>query len=1282
MTSVKKSKLEELRASFVAKLGDRIQEVEDAIQSLGRAENQEQALNTLYNRVHSLYGASATYGMTRLARALSHLEGLLYALLSKKSTLTQSQSQAITQRFQRCKTIVDEGDLAPLAAASLAPGKPNQSPLVYVIEDEDHQRELIGRYLDTSGYRVMLFSSLGACKAAIRTTSPSLIVLDLMLPDSGELPVADMILDLGFNDESRIPIIVLSVRDDLQCRLDAYRAGASRYLTKPCDGERLCAAVDEITDRQPEEPYRVLLVDDDASVLSFEQEVLQESGLEVLAISDPMQTLERLQSFVADVIVLDVYMPEVSGPELAAVIRGDDETQQVPILFLSTERDLTRQLTALNLGGDDFLVKPIQAEHFVSAVTARAKRHRQLCAAKNALQRQHYEREREHRALDQHAIVSVADRSGKITRVNQKFCEISGYQASQLVGQSHRVVKSGHHSDDFYKEMWQTISSGQTWKGEVCNRRSDGELYWVHSTITPFLDDNGRPYQYVSIRTDITQSKKYQKDLEQAQETLTSTLESTADGILVLDTRGEPRFANGRLYEVWFSEDSQRPRDLESLRRQIPLQLKTVFPVDFSALYQQLRNSKHEHFGTVELNDRRIMEHYSRPMVVADQIVGRVWSFRDVTDRYRAAEELTRANILLEKSNAAANIGTWEYDIASSTLYWDKVTRSIHGVADDFIPNLETGIDFYKEGESRDSIAALFEELVEYGSSYDEELMIVTVNGQERWVRAIGMRTDYNEKDAKAYGLFQDIDEQKKSRVRIAESERQLKEAQTIAHIGSWSFNPETRLFNVSDEVYRIFERSPNADLSFASFAQLIHPEDIVKFERISDPNLIEDRENIVIRINLENGNNKYVRLIARLGQDPENRSQRVLGTVQDISAEVMAMQQLTDAVKSAEQANRAKSEFLSNMSHELRTPLNAILGFSQVLELDQTLTDDNRESVQEIHKAGGHLLELINEVLDLAKVESGKLEMEIESIMLDAVVQSCISLMTPLAKKRSVNIVSYDLSKINVLADRVRLKQVLLNLLSNAIKYNHDSGSVWIDAYEVSPTRVRIEVKDNGPGIEDDLVARIYEPFERLGRESQNIEGTGIGLTLVRSMVEQMGGDTGLDTVLHSGSTFWIELPIGRTETNSAIIPRKAFYNDQTKSRECSADTQFSILYIEDNPANLKLVEKVLHKRKDNRFYAANEPRLGLEIAQSKLPDLILLDINLPQMDGYRVLSLLREDAATKDIPVVALTANAMAADREKALQKGFSDYISKPVKIDDLNEIVDRAIRSWYPA
>ena len=383
----------------------------------------------------------------------------------------------------------------------------------------------------------------------------------------------------------------------------------------------------------------------------------------------------------------------------------------------------------------------------------------------------------------------------------------------------------------------------------------------------------------------------------------------------------------------------------------------------------------------------------------------------------------------------------------------------------------------------------------------------------------------------------------------------------------------------------------------------------------------------------------------------------------------------LMHAKEVAEQANEAKSMFLANMSHEFRTPLHAILGFGQLLEYDQDLPDEDKANVQEIIRAGQHLLELINEVLDLAKIESGQIALSIEPVELMPVIDNCLNQVATLADKQNIQISHSGLTEVVVRADHTRLKQALLNLLSNAIKYNHKGGTVKVDVQIHEEDRIRILVTDSGKGISSEQLSELFQPFHRLDQEHSTIEGTGIGLTITRRVVELMDGKVDVKSSPGVGSTFWIELPLESIAKSDQVnIAPQA----QTVEQEIASQgsEQYTVLYIEDNPANIRLIEKFLAKRKHIKLLTAHTSELGIELAMTNQPDLILQDINMPGLNGYQVLTILKSKERLNNIPVIAITANAMPRDIKRGLAAGFSDYLTKPLDMIHFYNVIDKTL------
>ena len=386
-------------------------------------------------------------------------------------------------------------------------------------------------------------------------------------------------------------------------------------------------------------------------------------------------------------------------------------------------------------------------------------------------------------------------------------------------------------------------------------------------------------------------------------------------------------------------------------------------------------------------------------------------------------------------------------------------------------------------------------------------------------------------------------------------------------------------------------------------------------------------------------------------------------------------------ATAAAEKANLAKSDFLSSMSHELRSPLNAILGFAQLINSDSPPpTPSQAASIDQILRAGWYLLDLINQILDLAQSEASTLALSREPISLAEIMLECQTMIEPQAQKRGITMtfpLSGTLHFVN--ADRTRLTHLLINLLSNAIKYNRANGTVVVECALVAPERgtperVRVSVRDTGAGLPPDKLLLLFHPFNRLGQERSTAEGTGIGLMMSKRLVELMGGLIGVESTVGSGSVFWIELD------SAAEPPPEA---DAAHPCPAIAQTQVqhvmplhTLLYIEDNPANLKLIELLMARRPDVRLLSAPDGNPGIRLARANRPTVILMDINLPGMSGIEALNILREDPATAHIPVVALSANAMPRDIEKGLQAGFFRYLTKPIRIARFMDTLDAAL------
>lgn len=535
------------------------------------------------------------------------------------------------------------------------------------------------------------------------------------------------------------------------------------------------------------------------------------------------------------------------------------------------------------------------------------------------------------------------------------------------------------------------------------------------------------------------------------------------------------------------------------------------------------------------------------------------------------------------------------------------------------------------------------------GSNYWVNTSIVPVlDSNARPVRYISIRTDITQ---------------------VKENAERLRRSQLFANIGTWDWNLASDELLWSEHIGTLFGRPGKLPhLTREEYLSYIHPEDrqllIDEVERCQGPGA---GYNVEYRCIWPDGSLHWLHERGDVVLDEEGHPLRMLGVVQDITPRKQAEFAMKQARDEAENASRAKSEFLASISHELRTPLNAILGYAQMFAINPRVAPEIREQAGEIEKAGRHLLALVNDLIDLARIESGHLLLNLENITVKSVVEDCTALISPVAEQHGIKlIVSRDhCGDAAVHADYVRLRQVLINLLANAIKYNHCQGLVNI-ACTKRGSRVRISVSDMGQGIPAAKQGRVFSVFDRLGEECGAIEGSGIGLNVTKRLVENMGGEIGFVSAEGEGSTFWVEfeLAIDIPEKIEAIPVRLEGISQKTRNL---------VIHIEDNPTNQRLMRKIFNERSSLELREAVSAESGIEMVRTQLPSLVLMDINLPGMDGYAALKLLKADPCTSHIPVIAISANAMKGEESRGLAAGFYAYVTKPLDIKRFLALID---------
>ncbi|MGH7553644.1 MAG: PAS domain S-box protein, partial [Longimicrobiales bacterium] len=542
--------------------------------------------------------------------------------------------------------------------------------------------------------------------------------------------------------------------------------------------------------------------------------------------------------------------------------------------------------------------------------------------------------------------------------------------------------------------------------------------------------------------------------------------------------------------------------------------------------------------------------------------------------------------------------------------------------------------------------------------------------------------------DGHYYGriwFFRDITDRKQSERQLRQREEYFRSLIENGGDIIGIIDPEGVIRYDSPSVERVLGYTPR-QLAGRSVFEFLHPDDVSRTRTMLQGVLESPGVGMPVEFHFRHADGGY-RLLEAIGKRlvMEGQLEGVVVNARDVTQRKLQEQALQKAMREAEEArevadraNRAKSDFLSRMSHELRTPMNSILGFAQLMAKKE-LPPDQRKAVEHILKAGRHLLNLINEVLDIARIESNRQQFSIEPVRVRSVLQETLNLIRPLASQHGVRVdgsltggTDYYVS-----ADRQRLVQVLLNLLSNAAKYNRPGGlvsvsCVRVDGVDGKPGRLRIRVHDTGYGMSPDKLARLFTPFERLGAEQSDVEGTGLGLALSKRLVEAMGGALQVESTAGAGSTFVVELPM--VESPMERLAQEGGVSERSRSE--GGGRSATILYIEDNLANLSLIETILAGRPEVTLMSALQGQLGIELAWQHGPELILLDLHLPDMSGDEVLRRLRGDPRTHATPVVVISADATPVRSQRLMEAGADAYMTKPLDIDDFLETVDRLL------